>query len=139
TEGGAGAPPLDGLDSGTQATLADCARCHGRDGLGRGNAAFPIIAGQQEAYLYQALRAYADGRRHSGIMQPAAARADDPALRALAAHYAAQPDGAAPSPEPEPEKDEILASGEAIARRGIPEAGVPACLACHGDLPNRNP
>lgn len=75
--------------------LADCARCHGRDGLGRGEGAaqgaFPIIAGQPEAYLYATLLAFRDGRRRSGFMQPPARRYEPEILRELATHYADQP------------------------------------------------
>src|SRR5690606_10234717 len=82
-------------DSTVETALADCARCHGRDGLGRGpgaaGAAFPVIAGQPEAYLYQTLLAFRDGMRGSGFMEPPARRYDRATLRALAAHYAGQP------------------------------------------------
>src|SRR5687768_14177042 len=64
-----------------RATLRDsCARCHGADGLGR-DAAFPSLAGQPSAYLREALRAYARGERHSGIMQPVAAGLGGEAMR----------------------------------------------------------
>lgn len=126
--GGLGTPPAE--------VLADCARCHNRDGQGRDGAAFPVIAGQNEAYLLQALRAFADGSRHSGIMQPPAARAGDEALRALAAHYAAQPR----QPVPQSFDPALLAEGERIARQGMPENQLPACLSCHGAEPlARNP
>ncbi|GGE07822.1 cytochrome c [Aureimonas endophytica] len=70
--------------------LADCARCHGRDG-GTGGGAFPAIGGQPEAYLRETLTAYAEGRRESGFMQPAATRYPPEILAELAAHYARQP------------------------------------------------
>jgi cytochrome c553 len=130
---GAEAPPAPGLAALAAPAgepLADCARCHNRDGLGRDGDAFPVIAGQNEAYLLQALRAYAEGSRHSGIMQPPAARAraGDAALASLAAHYAAQPRRAVPQTfDPA-----LLAEGERIARDGLPATQVPACLSCHG-------
>ncbi|MGI8738992.1 MAG: c-type cytochrome [Gammaproteobacteria bacterium] len=62
--------------------LSECARCHGRGGAGRGVDSFPILTGQQETYTYNTLKAYAQGSRHSGIMQPAASGIDDPTLRA---------------------------------------------------------
>jgi cytochrome c553 len=46
------APPADAAGTLRQ-VLADCARCHGEDGLGRGPA-IPILAGQSEAYLLEA-------------------------------------------------------------------------------------
>lgn len=121
---------------GTEEPLADCARCHNRNGLGRDGAAFPVIAGQSEAYLLQALQSYASGDRRSGIMQPAALRAGDDALRSLAAHYAAQPR----QPVPQSFDPALLREGEVIAREGLPSLQVPACLSCHGrEALARNP
>lgn len=92
---GAGQPAAPGGSSRVATALADCARCHGLDGQGVGGTeaagAFPVIAGQPEAYLLETLRAYASGGRESGIMQPAAGIHSDEVLGALAAHYAAQP------------------------------------------------
>ena len=84
-----------GLDGIAADALTDCARCHGRDGLGRGEGAsagaFPVIAGQSEAYLKATLQAYDLGFRHSGFMQPPASRYPDEVLDALALWYAKQP------------------------------------------------
>ncbi|WP_206453615.1 c-type cytochrome [Aurantimonas marina] len=104
-----GGETLAGLDGIFENALADCARCHGRDGLGQGAkdaaGAFPVIAGQPEAYLLATLRAYSDGFRHSGLMQPPAKRYDDATLTALAKWYAGQPvarDSREPSESPAP-------------------------------------
>ncbi|MFC7607754.1 c-type cytochrome [Teichococcus aestuarii] len=118
---GGPAPPM-------QEALADCARCHGMDGRGRDNDAFPILAGQSEAYLRETLLAFSHGTRHSGMMQPPAARADDAVLGEIAGHYARQPR----PPVAAPAEPALLAEGERIARQGIPAEGVPACLSCHG-------
>lgn len=93
---------LEALGQAADPALADCARCHGVDGRGRGPAgAFPAIAGQPEAYLYATLAAFASGERESGIMTPAAGIHDDATLRRLAAHYAAQdPTGMAAPADP---------------------------------------
>lgn len=103
----AGGEATAGLDGIFENALADCARCHARDGLGRGEkdaaGAFPIIAGQPDAYLLATLRAYSDGFRHSGLMQPPARRYDDVTLAALAKWYAGQPvrrDSTGPSEGP---------------------------------------
>lgn len=78
-----------------ETALTDCARCHGRDGLGRGDGpakgTFPIIAGQPAPYLYATLRAFADGMRESGFMEPPAARYAPKILKELSLHYARQP------------------------------------------------
>ncbi|NUB35444.1 c-type cytochrome, partial [Azospirillum brasilense] len=79
------------LDGSTREVLDNCARCHGYDGAGGGPgdsaAAFPRLSGQNAEYLFHALKAYAEGGRHSGIMQPVAAGLDESILRGLADHY----------------------------------------------------
>jgi cytochrome c553 len=128
---------LDGLAQPLANAIADCARCHGRDGLGDGSAAFPIIAGQSEVYLLETLRAYAAGKRRSGIMQSAAARPTDEELRAVAKHYAAQPFPTSDRPSQDPNR---VADGATIVQIGVPSDGVPRCLACHGEAARaRNP
>ncbi|MFD1705117.1 c-type cytochrome [Methylopila henanensis] len=118
--------------------LADCARCHGREGMGRDGDAFPIIAGQSEDYIYDALSAYALGTRHSGIMQTAAARIPYAEIAALAEHYAGQ---TPKRPESAGSLDPALvARGEKIAREGVRDTGTPACSSCHGPSASaRNP
>lgn len=106
-----------------------CARCHGADGLGRGEGAFPKLAGQKETYLYASLRAYAEDERQSGFMRPVAVGLTEDEMRALAAYYADLPAG--PPAGPAPHEGEI-ALGERVARIGVPERGIPACESCHG-------
>ena len=120
---------LDRLADPFEPVLAECARCHGRDGVGRGVGAFPRLAGQSELYLLATLEAYAAGRRHSGIMQPAAAQLSEAEMRRLAEHYASAHDA---SPRhSEPPATEIVELGEAIARDGVPADGIPPCHTCH--------
>lgn len=99
---GEGSVPAQGFEALGQAAdpaLADCARCHGYDGRGRGAAgSFPNIGGQPEAYLFATLAAFASGTRESGIMTPAAGIHDEATLRRLARHYAAQDPAGAPAP-----------------------------------------
>lgn len=108
--------------------LDTCARCHGESGLGRGNAAFPKIGGQREAYLANALRAYKTGARPSGIMRPIAAALSDDVIAALARYYSglAATDAAAATVD-----EASRLRGERIATGGDPELRVPACLQCH--------
>ncbi|EAU41754.1 putative cytochrome c class I protein, probably cytochrome c4 [Fulvimarina pelagi HTCC2506] len=130
----AGGEQTSGLDGIVGEALADCARCHGRDGLGRGEGesarAFPIIAGQPETYLAATLEAYAKGYRHSGYMQPPASRYPEDVLRQLAAWYAEQPvEGDAAEEGPE---------GEAVAgvaAQGNAPAFIPASTAADGIPP----
>jgi len=107
-----------------------CARCHGRDGNGRGAGAFPKLAGQREQYLLNALDAYARGVRHSGIMQPVAASLREAEMRELAAYYAGLPRSAGHDGDAA-----AIERGGRIAREGIFEQRVAACAGCHGPGP----
>jgi len=132
------------------AVTGSCSRCHGLDGLGREGGAFPGLAGQSETYLSSALRAFAGGARHSGIMEPIAAGLDDQTMRDLARYYAglaprrAGPFGPAGTSA---ERAAGLAGtagqdarGAEIAGRGIPARKVPSCSDCHGPAKtDRNP
>lgn len=136
--GWTGGDRLRGLGGAFNGILQECARCHGRDGLGRGAGAFPKLAAQSERYLYESLKSYAEGDRASGIMQPVAASLSDAAMRAASAEYARMQDSDA---APLPKADETARRrGQAIATRGIPGRDVPACAHCHGpDAVARNP
>ncbi|ORE98913.1 c-type cytochrome [Aurantimonas sp. 22II-16-19i] len=110
----AGGEALGGLDGILREAVADCARCHGADGMGRGpKGAFPVIAGQPQAYLAATLKAFQMGTRQSGYMQSAAARYDDAVLERLAAYYADQP---------------AAAPGNAAVSQAAEEAGAGSAL-----------
>ncbi|GGE71607.1 c-type cytochrome [Sphingomonas prati] len=111
--------------------VPDCARCHGADGQGRGPDV-PVLAGQKAAYLEAALRDYATGRRHSGVMQSAAARIDAPTMRGLATLYAAMPRPVVPAAATARDATGDLADAARIVGRGISSLNVPACASCHG-------
>lgn len=118
--------------------LAGCARCHGNDGRGDPNGAFPRLDGQNEPYLLASLQAFARGDRHSGIMEPAVRGLDDRDLRALARHFAHQPAGPAPRHPATP--PDTLARGRELAHAGDPRRRIPACIECHGlASDHRNP
>ena len=113
---------------------ANCARCHGADGLGRDGTA-PKIAGQARAFLETTLAAFAYGRRPSGIMEPIAAALSPEEIAQLAEHYADLPrfEGTAGDPS------DLARVGAELASRGTAET--PSCLSCHGEnlTPPRNP
>ncbi len=143
--------PLEGLAPPENIPLgvtANCGRCHGVDGRGRGSDAYPKLAGQSPQYLIESLKAFALGERHSGIMEPIAAALAEEDIDKLGQYYGQlPPPGPASDAEnadetpnaPDSLTDEIR-RGESIARLGVPQRDVPACYACHGpsDLP-RNP
>jgi cytochrome c553 len=77
------------------------------------------------------LRHYASGQRPSGVMQPIAAALDDAALADLAQYYAQLPAARGGAGVASPSAYEIE-RGRRIASEGVPQKGVPPCLACHG-------
>nr|WP_314466616.1 c-type cytochrome [uncultured Novosphingobium sp.] len=106
---------------GSNAPLAGCTGCHGTDGLGRGQADIPVIAGQKESYLLAALRDFASGKRHGAVMQVAASGLSDAEMRQAARHYARQPGL----------RDQPLPAAHAIVSDGLPAQQLPACTTCH--------
>ena len=116
--------------------LADCERCHA-DG-GRDQPEIPVLGGQKPAYLLDALRGFATGRRSSGVMSAAAARVDAAMMRALAEHYANLPGLTEDRDMPQATNS---AQEHALVERaivnGLPEHDVPACAKCHA--PGKRP
>lgn len=130
---------LIGAERAPRAVVASCGRCHGMDGLGRGNAAFPALAGQREQYLVASLEAYAADRRQSGIMQPSAAALPADEMREVAAYYSRLPARRArgtarpaAATEPAGASEAAIERGREIAERGIPDRRIPSCSDCHG-------
>jgi len=66
---------------------ARCAGCHGADGVS-GNPAWPSLAGLQEAYLVNALKAYQTGARQDPMMAGLVKGLSDADIEQLAAYYA---------------------------------------------------
>jgi cytochrome c553 len=139
-----------------------CAPCHGSDGSGRGVGAFPKLAGQKPEYFLASMKAYALGRRSSGIMEPVAAALSQEAMAELAHYYGTlPPDFNQKSQKPDATnhavdakfslrsgqtaesldaKSTAIARGREIALRGVPSQRVPACADCHGPSDfRRNP
>ena len=72
TPNGGGAPVA-------KEALAACVKCHGEDGIGD-SPITPSLAGQDLAYMVNALRAYKDGTRDDDTMTPRAKKLDDVAM-----------------------------------------------------------
>lgn len=71
------------------ARLGMCAACHGEDGFARIPGA-PNLAGQPQAYLMQALRAYRSGARNVPVMRAAVGPLNERDMQALIRWYSAQ-------------------------------------------------
>ena len=70
-----------------QSMAALCSACHGPDGVSV-NPLWPSLAGQQELYLVNSIKAYRDGVREDVSMQPFVATLSDQDVEDLAAYYA---------------------------------------------------
>ena len=108
-----------------------CSSCHGMGGKSV-SSTFPRLAGQQDEYLVNQLKAFRDKSRadpHAHTyMWGMAARLSDPTIAGLAAYYAAQP-----PVHGSPNDPAEMAAGKKIFDEGIPDRNVPACTACHGE------
>jgi len=69
------------------AKVATCAACHGAEGASS-NPAWPSLAGLQEAYLANALKAYQTGARQNPMMAGLVKGLSDADIGKLAAYYA---------------------------------------------------
>ena len=127
---------LAGIDTASSATgVESCARCHGVNGEGRGEGAFPRLAGQSPTYLRLALEAFSRGGRRSGIMRSAVVRLTPDEMTNLASYY-----GGLGSSTASIDVALVDDPGARIALRGIPEQNVPSCSDCHGPADGaRNP
>jgi cytochrome c553 len=118
-------------DSVTQRARA-CTGCHGDQGRSAPSGYVPRLAGKPAAYLFFQMQAFRDGRRPHVGMARLLENVDDPLLRELAAHFAGlklpYPPPASPPPVPA-----MADRARRMVRDGLPQAGVAACAACHGE------
>jgi len=91
----------------------------------------PVLHGQPADYLLASLKAYAEGWRRSGIMQPLAADLRPEDMRELADYYAGLP----PSQLQSKNSDAALVErGRKLAVEGRSDAGVLPCATCHNNV-----
>jgi cytochrome c553 len=128
-----------GHESASAADVAEvlqfCSTCHGPDGRSA-SSKFPILAGQHKDYIVAQLQNFRNDTRTAPhaqnyldylTMWGLVAHLNDPSIEAIAAFYASQaPVAGEPGVSPE------IAAGKRIYTEGIPSAGVPACISCHG-------
>lgn len=81
------APILAADKDAGKAKSAVCVACHGSNGISA-IPMYPNLAGQKEAYLAIALKAYRDGTRKNMVMAPMAKPLSDEDIANLAAYYA---------------------------------------------------
>ncbi len=106
-----------------------CGGCHGMDGNSMVEA-FPKLAGQNEIYIVNQLKAFKTSTgRSNDIMLGMAAALSDEDMADIGAFYQVQKlSSAAPADESK------LALGREVYNGGNVANGVPACKACHGPV-----
>jgi cytochrome c553 len=104
--------------NGALGKAAACAGCHGGGGVSA-NSIFPNLAGQHDAYLIQALKAYQSGARDNVMMTASVKALSDADMGELARHFAALTLNAT-----------SVAGGNADLAAGKAKAA--ACAGCHG-------
>jgi cytochrome c553 len=94
-QGGEPTKPAAAVAGTTPKQAETCAACHGVNGLGVDaplDPKPPVLAGQHEDYLEQALTSYRNGRRKNAVMDGMAqALKSDADVKELAAYFANQP------------------------------------------------
>jgi len=109
-----------------RAVAAVCAPCHGIDGISP-SPAFPILAGQHEVYLANAIRAYQSNVRPDAVMGGAVRTLTDAQVEDVAAYYASQQGlGAARAARSGPNEAALAAAATAGAEARALEAGTSA-------------
>jgi cytochrome c553 len=112
---------------------AACIACHGREGSSTAAGYFPRLSGKPEAYLFNQLQSFRDGRRFNADMRHMVKNMSDAYLREIAAYFASIQ---LPWPAPAAGTDAtpaMLARGRALALEGDAQRGIPACAHCHGE------
>ncbi|MEO9596007.1 c-type cytochrome, partial [Rhodopirellula bahusiensis] len=118
--------------------LRACIDCHGVDGTSQAGKQVPHLAGQNAAYLKQALRSYRSSTRSSGVMMPVAHRLSDDQVDALSKHYhvansrVARGGDATTNSDRERENSETIERGRQLAIGGDRNRKIPSCQKCHG-------
>jgi cytochrome c553 len=111
--------------------------CHGAAG-NTNSELYPIIAGQNVAYFTNQMKAFRDKTRADEnaqrYMWGISSRLSDDDIDALANYFQAQ----TPSHYGKITDQEKYNQGSSIFNEGRAEAGVPACISCHGDKAQGN-
>jgi cytochrome c553 len=128
---------------GSEKRIAKCLLCHG-DQAG-GDIDFgpdvhfgtPSLRGMQESYIKESLIAYKTSTRIHKEMSAVSSILDEETINFMArtiAMFEVPPMKSANELLALANKDPLFLKGQTIAQKGIPQQGVPACIACHGPL-----
>jgi len=104
---------------------AVCTACHGVNGNST-NPEWPVLAGQNAAYIREQLAMFKAKKRNNPIMQPIVDPLTEQDFADLAEFFSTQtPTGGEADPS-------YWKAGEALYRAGDASRNIPACTACHG-------
>ena len=109
-----------------------CGACHGADG-NSSVPTWPSIAGQNEAYLVETLKAFRAGMRPDAGMTAQAMLLAEEDIADVAAYFAAQ------KPVYRTADPKFVDLGERLYRGGDIDNNISACVACHGPGGRGNP
>ena len=109
-----------------------CAVCHAADGNSV-NPVWPKLAGQHSSYIVKQLQDFKDGRRVNAQMTAMVLNLTEADMKDLGAYFAGQTVSKGTA---NPDQIEL---GQRIYRYGDNQAGIPACMACHGPNGAGNP
>ena len=104
--------------NGALGKAAVCAGCHGGGGVSA-NSIFPNLAGQHDAYLIEALKAYQSGARDNVMMAATAKALSEADMGELAKHFAAL-------------KLNTTSAASGNGNLAAGQAKAVACAGCHG-------
>ncbi len=112
------AAPAASNGAGTAGKASVCAGCHGGNGVSA-NPMWPNLAGQHDAYLVEALKAYKSGARENATMAAIAKVLSEADMREVATHFAAL---------------KLKTAGVAVigSSAAAGKAKAAACVGCHG-------
>jgi cytochrome c553 len=111
---------------------AVCTACHGVNGNST-NPEWPVLAGQNAAYIREQLGMFKSKKRNNPVMQPIVDPLSEQDFADLAEFFAAQtPAGGESDPS-------YWKAGETLYRSGDTSRNIPACTACHGPAGQGNP
>ena len=115
-----------------QAKAGVCAACHGLDG-NPATSQYPKLAGQHEGYIARQLGLFKARKRDNPVMMGFVAALTAQDMNDIGAYFASK------TSLPGVADTKLVARGEALYRGGDAQAGVPACMACHGPDGRGNP
>ncbi|OUW05064.1 MAG: hypothetical protein CBD16_01360 [Betaproteobacteria bacterium TMED156] len=79
------------IESGKQKAEGICAGCHGKDGINGIFPSYPILAGQHQDYLQQALNDYKSGARNNAVMSGIAGTLSREDIINISAYFSSLP------------------------------------------------